>query len=99
MSEDNWPERIRQKRRKMYLRAFAFLAFVELLFLGVCALGVWLWVAIFHQLPPGRLLLTWIVGIGTLIVVPLSAISPLAPMKGPDPEVLAADEFFKGPRV
>jgi hypothetical protein len=30
--------------------------------------------------------------------MPLSRFVPLAPLKGEDPEVMAADEFFKGPQ-
>jgi hypothetical protein len=59
------------------------------------ALSIWAWVAVFHHLPPSDVVLKLLVGLGSLIVMPLAAIGPLAPMKGPDPEVIAADEFFR----
>jgi hypothetical protein len=62
---------------------------------GIC---FWTWVALFHHAPPGRMFLVWFEGLGSLIVLPLSKFVPLVPLKGEPPELLAADEFFKGPR-
>lgn len=97
VNDQSWENQIRAKRRVKYRRAFLFVAMAMGLWLSISALGVWAWVMVFHHLPPSRLFLSWYVGLGSAIVIPLSAIAPLAPMKGEDPEVLAADEFFKGP--
>ena len=97
MSQETWLDGIRRKRRKKAIRALVFVVAAEALWLGLCAVGIWLWTVVFHRLPPAVLTVQWLVGLGSAIIVPLSAIAPLAPMKGPDAEVMAADEFFKEP--
>ena len=92
--ERTWLEGIKAKRRRQYLKALAFLLAAEFAWLGAVALCVWAWVNVFHRLPPDWLSLKIFVGIGSAIMAPLGAFAPLAPMKGPDPEVIAADEFF-----
>jgi hypothetical protein len=95
--QPTWLETIKAKRRRQIIKAIVFVVIAECLWLAITAVGVWVWVTVFHRLPPGRLFLDWMTGLGSLIVMPLGAIAPLAPMKGPDPEVIAADEFFRGP--
>jgi hypothetical protein len=68
------------------------------LWLVVSGLGFWLWGLAFDQELPGKWFLFCFEALGSLIVMPLAKFVPLAPLKGDDPEVLAADEFFKGPK-
>ena len=64
---------------------------------ALSSLGVWLWVSVF-QLPLGNTFVQWFEGLGYALGVLLGPFVPHFPMKGEDPEILAADEFFKGPR-
>lgn len=97
MEKSDWLLSIKAKRRRKTVQALIFVVGAEALWLGLVAVGVWGWVNVFHRFPPGRLVLDVMVALGTAVVIPLAAIAPLAPMRGKDPEVIAADEFFKGP--
>lgn len=68
------------------------------LWLVLTSIGVWVWVHVFHRAPPSKLIFDWYMAIGAAVIIPLGAFAPLAPMKGKDPEIMAADEFFKGPK-
>jgi len=94
LPDATWLEKIRLKRRAMTIRSAVWAAAAIAVWLGVSALGLWAWVIVFHRLPPGGLFLVWYVGLGSLIVLGGSAYAPLSPMRGKDPEVTAADEFF-----
>ena len=94
MLEKSWAETIRLKRQAMFIRSTIWLVGAMSLWLGLSAPGVWVWIVVFRHPPPSGLFLRWYTGLGSLIVAPLGAIAPLAPMKGKDPEVIAADEFF-----
>ena len=97
MEKSDWLRSIREKRRRQILRVVIFVISAEALWFVIYALGMWAWVFIFHRLPPAKYMASALVALGTAIVGPLAAIAPLAPMRGKDPEVIAADEFFKGP--
>ena len=94
--KEDWTESIRGKRRAQTIRARTFIFGIMTLWLLLSALGVWAWVSLFHRFPPERALI-WYIGLSSTIIVWLGAFAPLAPMKGKDPEVIAADEFFRDP--
>jgi hypothetical protein len=58
---------------------------------------MWLWVSVFQLPLPGGSL-RWFEALGYALGVLLGPFVPRFPMKGKDPEILAADKFFKGRR-
>ena len=88
---------IAKRRRKQTIRAGIAAALVLGLWLAVSGLLFWAWTAVFHFPFPGWTFVTVFEGLGSLIVLPLSRLVPLAPLKGEDPEITAAREFLEGP--
>ena len=97
MHKKSWIAGIKAKRRAMTLRATAYIVGLVALWLLLTSAGLWAWVHVFHRAPPGRLMLELFTAIGAVVITPLCALAPLAPMKGKDPQIMAAEEYFKGP--
>lgn len=94
----DWLASIRERRRKQTLSAMMGAAALISLWLVLTGVSFWAWVAVFHQTPPSDTFVRYCEGLGSLITGALGAYLPRAPLKArKDPEVLAADEFFKGP--
>jgi len=97
LSGDDWLTSIAKRRRKQTIRAGIAAALVLGLWLAVSGLLFWVWIAVFHFQFPGWTFVTVFEGLGSLIVLPLSRLVPLATLKGEDPEIAAAREFLEGP--
>ena len=93
-SQRTWMQTIQAKRLRQHLKSFAFLLLALIIWWVLVALFVWAWQDVFHQLPPGDVFVWALGGLGSAIIIPFAATRPLPPMEGPDPEQIAADEFF-----
>jgi hypothetical protein len=69
---------------------------MEAVFVAVSAGGLFVWIHVFHLRAPPVAILNWFNWVGVTVVLPLGALGPLLPMKGRDPQLIAADQYFKG---
>jgi hypothetical protein len=95
----DWLEGIRQsyqQRKRQHLIASLILFAV---WLGGSGLGLWIWVAWFHHLPPPQFLLGAFTLYGGALVAIFLRVVPVTPLSKRPPEEIAAEAFFSGRAV
>lgn len=91
-----WLASIKKKRRKQWTRAAIGTALAMGVWLGATGSVVGCWYLVFHELRLGPALAAFLI-VENVILFPLAKYVPVFPMKGKDPEEIAAEEFLNGP--